>query len=284
MSRYLLTGASGMLGRDIQSALSGREVTALSRAELDITDAAAVAEAARGHSVIINAAAYTKVDDAETHEALATAINADGAANVARAAASVGATLVHFSTDYVFSGTSTTPYREDSPFAPNTAYGRSKAAGESLVLAVNPGRTHIIRTAWLYGQHGPNFAATMLKLATERETLTVVDDQIGQPTWTADLAAHTVALLDAPIASGVWHGTNAGQASWCDFAKAVFTGAGLDPDRIHPVTSDQFVRPAPRPAYSVLGHDRWASVGLSPMRDWRSALTAAFAAGTLGVS
>jgi dTDP-4-dehydrorhamnose reductase len=284
MSRYLLTGASGMLGRDIQSALSGRDVTALSRADLDITDAAAVAEAAVGHSVIINAAAYTKVDDAETHEAIATAINADGAGNIARAAAAVGATLVHFSTDYVFSGTATAPYSEDAAFAPTTAYGRSKAAGESLVMALNPGRSHIIRTAWLYGQHGPNFAATMLRMAAERETLTVVDDQIGQPTWTADLATHTVALLDTGIPTGVWHGTNSDHASWFDFAQAVFAGAGLDPARIHPVTSDQFVRPAPRPAYSVLGHDRWNAAGMSPMRDWRSALTAAFAAGTLGAS
>ncbi len=284
MSRYLITGASGMLGRDLQVALSGREVTALSRADLDITDAHAVAEAAIGHSVIINAAAYTQVDDAETHESTATAINADGAGNLARAAATVGATLVHFSTDYVFSGTASTPYSENAAFAPKTAYGRTKAAGESLVRALNPGRTHVIRTAWLYGQHGPNFAATMLRLASERESLTVVNDQVGQPTWTADLAAQTVALLDSGIPGGIWHGTNAGEASWFDFAQAVFSGAGLDPDRISPVSSDKFVRPAPRPAYSVLGHERWAEAGIPPMRDWRSALAAAFAAGTLGAS
>ncbi|MGV8970440.1 MAG: dTDP-4-dehydrorhamnose reductase [Microbacteriaceae bacterium] len=282
MSRYLLTGAAGMLGRDLQSALSGRFVTALTRTELDITDASAVADAVAGHDVIINAAAYTRVDDAETHEAEATAINAHGAGNLARAAAKIGATLVQYSTDYVFDGTATQPYAEAAPFAPRTAYGRSKAAGETLVLALNPERSHIIRTAWLYGAHGPNFAATMLRLAAERDTLSVVSDQIGQPTWTADLAAQTVALLDSRATSGIWHGTNSSQASWCDFARAIFAEAGLDPERVLPVSSEQFVRPAPRPAYSVLGHDGWKAAGLPPMREWRSALRAAFAAGAVG--
>jgi dTDP-4-dehydrorhamnose reductase len=191
---------------------------------------------------------------------------------------------VHFSTDYVFGGTATHPYSEDAAFDPKTAYGRSKAAGETLVLELNPGRSHIIRTAFLYGEHGVNFAATMLRLATERETLTVVSDQIGQPTWTADLAAQTIALLDTGIPSGTWHGTNSGQASWFDFAQAIFGEAGLDAARVSPVSSEQFVRPAPRPAYSVLGHDHWAAAGIPPMRPWREALSAAFASGALGAS
>ena len=282
MSRYLLTGAAGMLGRDLQSALSGRFVTALSRSELDITDSAAVAEAVAGHTVVINAAAYTNVDEAESHEEDATAINATGAGNLARAAAAHGATLVQYSTDYVFDGTATQPYPENGALAPRSAYGRSKAAGETLVRTLNPNNSHIIRTAWLYGEHGANFASTMLRLAGERETLTVVSDQIGQPTWTSDLAAQTIALLDSGAPAGIWHGTSSGQASWFDFARAIFTEAGFDPERISPVSSEQFVRPAPRPPYSVLGHERWLDSGLEPIRDWRDALSAAFDSGAIG--
>jgi dTDP-4-dehydrorhamnose reductase len=284
MSRYLLTGAAGMLGRDLQSALSGRFVTALSRSELDITDAAAVSEAVAGHTVVINAAAYTNVDEAESHEEDATAINATGAGNLARAAAAHGATLVQYSTDYVFDGTATEPYDENGALAPQSAYGRSKAAGETLVRSLNPNHSHIIRTAWLYGEHGANFASTMLRLAAERDTLTVVSDQIGQPTWTSDLANQTVALLDSGVPAGIWHGTSSGQASWFDFARAIFAEAGYDPERISPVSSEQFVRPAPRPPYSVLGHARWAMSGLAPIRDWRDALTAAFTSGAIGRS
>jgi dTDP-4-dehydrorhamnose reductase len=284
MSRYLLTGAAGMLGRDLQSALSGRFVTALSRSELDITDAAAVSEAVAGHTVVINAAAYTNVDEAESHEEDATAINATGAGNLARAAAAHGATLVQYSTDYVFDGTATEPYDENGALAPQSAYGRSKAAGETLIRSLNPNHSHIIRTAWLYGEHGANFASTMLRLAAERDTLTVVSDQIGQPTWTSDLANQTVALLDSGVPAGIWHGTSSGQASWFDFARAIFAEAGYDPERISPVSSEQFVRPAPRPPYSVLGHARWAMSGLAPIRDWRDALTAAFTSGAIGRS
>lgn len=272
MTRYLVTGATGMLGTDIVGALSGRDVTALSRSDLDITDAAATLEAVAGHDVVINTAAFTRVDDAETDEATATAVNAVGAGNIARAASTHGAVLVHFSTDYVFSGAATEPIAEDAPLAPVSAYGRSKAAGERLALDANPWRTVILRTAWLYGAHGPNFARTMLRLAGERPELEVVSDQIGQPTYTADVARHTLALLDAGIVAGVFHATNSGQASWFDFAQAIFEGAGLDPDRVKPIDSSRFSRPAPRPAYSVLGHDAWQATGLAPLRRWREAL------------
>lgn len=272
MTRYLVTGATGMLGTDIVGALSGRDVTALSRSDLDITDAAATLEAVAGHDVVINTAAFTRVDDAETDEATATAVNAVGAGNIARAASTHGAVLVHFSTDYVFSGAATEPIAEDAPLAPVSAYGRSKAAGERLALDANPWRTVILRTAWLYGAHGPNFARTMLRLASERPELEVVSDQIGQPTYTADVARHTLALLDAGIVAGVFHATNSGQASWFDFAQAIFEGAGLDPDRVKPIDSSRFSRPAPRPAYSVLGHDAWQATGLAPLRPWREAL------------
>jgi dTDP-4-dehydrorhamnose reductase len=279
--RTLITGASGMLGRDLQAALADREVTALGRADLDVTDASATRDAVAGHDVVINAAAYTKVDDAETHEDDAYAVNATGAANLAAAAAASGARLVQVSTDYVFDGGATAPYPEDGPYAPISAYGRTKAEGERLAMAANPGRTFVVRTAWLYGAHGPNFAKTMLKLAGSKDTWAVVDDQVGQPTWTGDLARQIVVMLDADAPAGIYHGTNGGQVSWYGFARAVLQEAGLDPERITPTDSSAFVRPAPRPAYSVLGHQAWSRAGIEPMRDWRDALHAASLAGAL---
>ena len=275
MTRYLITGAAGMLGRDLQAALAGRDVTAFDRTELDITDRAAVLAQVIGYDVVINAVAYTKVDDAETNEDAAYAINATGPQNLALAASATGAKLVQVSTDYVFDGSATEPYSEDTPLNPISAYGRTKAAGEAFVLEEHPAGSYIVRTAWLYGEHGPNFPKTMLKLAAARDTLSVVDDQVGQPTWTADLAAQIVALLDSGAPAGIYHGTSSGVTSWFGFARAVFATAGLDPERVTPTDSSQFVRPAPRPAYSVLGHDAWAAAGLSPIRDWREALAAA---------
>lgn len=281
MTRYLITGAGGMLGRDLQTALGGRVVTAASRHELDIVDAEAARDAVRGHDVVINAAAYTRVDDAESHEDDALRVNAIGAENLARAAAAEGAVLVQLSTDYVFGGGATSPYAEDAPLAPMSAYGRTKAEGERRAQAAHPEGTVIVRTAWLYGQHGPNFAATMLALAAQRDTLTVVDDQRGQPTWTRDLAEQIVRLLDSGARSGVVHGTSSGETTWFGFARAVFEEAGLDPERVQPTDSSTFVRPAPRPAYSVLGHDGWARLGLEPIREWRSALADAWRSGAI---
>ncbi|TFC68501.1 dTDP-4-dehydrorhamnose reductase [Cryobacterium sp. TMT1-62] len=275
MTRYLITGAAGMLGRDLQAALAGRDVTAFDRTELDITDRAAVLAQVVGYDVIINAAAYTQVDDAETNEDAAYAINATGPHNLALAASATGAKLVQISTDYVFDGSATAPYAEDTEIDPISAYGRTKAAGEAFVMQEHPAGSYIVRTAWLYGQHGPNFPKTMLKLAAARDTLSVVDDQVGQPTWTADLAAQIVTLLDSDAPAGIYHGTSSGVTSWFGFAQAVFATAGLDPERVTPTDSSQFVRPAPRPSYSVLGHDAWATAGLSPIRDWREALAAA---------
>jgi dTDP-4-dehydrorhamnose reductase len=277
--RYLITGANGMLGRDLQATLEGREVTALGRADLDVTDAAAVSAAIRGHDVVVNCAAYTKVDDAETHEDDAYAVNAIGPANLAAACAETGARLVTISTDYVFDGEATTPYAEDQPRDPINAYGRTKAAGEELALDRHPSGTFVVRTAWLYGAHGPNFAQTMLNLAASKETWSVVDDQLGQPTWTADLAAQIVGMLDADAPAGIYHGTNSGRASWYDFARAVLAENGIDPDRITPTDSSAFTRPAPRPSFSVLGHEGWLGAGLAPMREWREALSAAVASG-----
>jgi dTDP-4-dehydrorhamnose reductase len=279
--RYLVTGAGGMLGHDLVGALADRDVTALTREALDITDLAAVRAAVAGHDVVINAAAYTKVDDAESHEDAAYAVNATGAENLAVAASETGARLVQVSTDYVFDGSATTPYPEDAPLDPISAYGRTKAAGERLARAAHPDGTSIVRAAWLYGSGGPNFAKTMLRLAGSHETVSVVTDQLGQPTWTADLAAQIVALLDSGAAAGIFHGTNAGETSWFGFTREIFRLAGLDPERVLPTTSAAFVRPAPRPAYSVLGHDAWAGASLAAPRDWRDALEAAAAAGVL---
>jgi dTDP-4-dehydrorhamnose reductase len=281
-ARYLVTGAGGMLGTDLVAALAGRDVTALTRGDLDVTDRGAVAAAVHGHDIVLNASAYTKVDDAETNEDVAYAVNAIGVENLALASAATGATLVTYSTDYVFDGTASTPYPEDAPMAPVTAYGRTKAAGERLALAANPGRTLILRVAYLYGQHGPNFAATMLRLAETHPTVSVVTDQVGQPTWTVDVAAQTLATLDAGVSTGTLHATNSGEASWFDFARAVFEASGLDPERVLPTDSASFVRPAPRPAYSVLGHDRWADAGVAPMRPWHAALAAAVSSRAIG--
>ena len=270
-----------MLGRDLQTVLEGREVTALSRADLDITDHDAVRAAVDGHDVVINAAAYTKVDEAESNEPAAALVNAVGPGNLANAANASGALLVQLSTDYVFDGRATSPYPEGVPTMPASAYGRTKADGERRATEANPGGTFIVRTAWLYGEHGPNFAKTMLALGSARPEVGVVTDQVGQPTWTMDLARQIVALLDSDAPAGIYHGTASGQASWFEFAKEIFTLGGLDPANVTPTDSSAFVRPAPRPAYSVLGHDAWAEVGIPPMRDWREALREAFETGAL---
>lgn len=283
MTRILITGAAGMLGRDLQAALADRAVTALSRSELDVADVDAAREAVAGHDVVINAAAWTRVDDAESHEPEAHRVNALGAQSLARAAAAAGAVLVQLSTDYVFDGRASTPYLEDAPLAPVSAYGRTKAEGERLARAAHPDGTLIVRTAWLYGEHGPNFAATMLDLATQRDTLSVVDDQRGQPTWTRDLAEQIVRLIDSGARSGVLHGTASGETTWFGFARAVFEEAGLDPERVRPIDSSAFARPAPRPAYSVLAHEGWRAFGLAPMRDWREALADAWRSGAIAL-
>ncbi|SCE81598.1 dTDP-4-dehydrorhamnose reductase [Micromonospora matsumotoense] len=283
MTRVLVTGAGGMLGRDLLAVLAARsdlKVTAATRTDLDITDAEAVRAAVARHDVVLNAAAWTDVDGAERDEAAATAINGDGVAHLARACAGHGARLLHVSTDYVFAGDADTPYAEDAPTDPINAYGRSKLAGERAVARFLPETGYLVRTAWLYGAHGRNFVTTMIGLAATREHLDVVDDQQGQPTWSYALATRLVALADAALAggapAGIYHGTCTGRTTWYGLARAAFTLAGLDPDRVRPTTSDRFPRPATRPAYSVLGHDRWAEAGLPPLPDWRDALSDAF--------
>ncbi|MCU1416333.1 MAG: rfbD [Schumannella sp.] len=280
--RYLILGGGGMLGTDLQAALPSRQVIAPSSAELDIRDAAAVLEAAAGSEVVINAAAYTRVDDAEAHEDDAHAVNAIGAENAARAAAEAGARFVQLSTDYVFDGRAEDPYREDAPRDPAGAYGRTKAEGEERVLAAHPS-PFIVRTAWLYGAAGGNFPRTMLRLAAERDTVSVVTDQVGQPTWTADLAGWIVTLLDSGAEPGIYHGTSSGSATWFAFARAVFERAGLDPERVLATDTATFAPRAPRPAYSVLGHAAWTLAALDTPRDWAAGLDEAFKRGVFDV-
>ena len=271
--RMLVTGAGGMLARDLVPRLraAGHQVTAMDRADLDVTDPGECIAGVAGHDVVVNAAAYTAVDAAETDEARAFAVNAVGAANLARACTHAGARLVQISTDYVFDGMATEPYAVDHPIAPRSAYGRTKAAGEWAVQALCADHW-ILRTAWLYGHGGSNFVSTMLQLAADRDTLSVVEDQRGQPTSTVDLADLLVRLVGADAPAGTYHGTSTGETTWCEFARAVFEHGGLDPARVLPTTSAAFPRPAPRPTYSVLSHDSLSAVGVRPIGDWRAGL------------
>ncbi len=276
MTRWLVTGAGGMLGRDLLEVLDGEDLIGATRAELDITDKAAVASAVVGRDVVVNAAGWTDVDGAESAEDRAMLVNGKGPGLLAEACRDASARLVHVSTDYVFDGTSTTPYDEDHPTRPRSAYGRSKALGEHAVRSVLPDAAYIVRSAWLYGEHGGNFVRTMIRLESQRDTLDVVDDQRGQPTWTLDLARQITALVRSAAPPGIYHGTSSGETSWCGLARAVFEELGADPERVRPTTTERFQRPATRPAYSVLGHEGWVRAGLAPIRDWREALAQAF--------
>ena len=259
-----------MLGTDVAAAAdrAGHEVHALARTDLDVLDAPAVrtAVAAARPDAVVNCAAYTDVDGAEADEAAATALNGDAAGHVAAAARATGAFAVHISSDYVFDGRAPRPYLESSPTAPLGAYGRSKLAGERAVAAAAPGDGHaIVRTAWLFGAHGGNFVATMLRLARERDELTVVDDQVGCPTFTGHLARALVALAEAR-AAGIHHVAGGGACSWHDLAAAVFAARGLDVELARGRTAE-LGRAAPRPAYSVLRTERADTPVLPPWQD-----------------
>ncbi|QMU72748.1 dTDP-4-dehydrorhamnose reductase [Streptacidiphilus sp. P02-A3a] len=279
---WLVVGAGGQLGQDLLDVLagtSGVRAEGLTRAELDITDPAAVRAAVAGHQVVVNAAAWTNVDAAETAEEAAAAVNGAGARNLAAACAGTGARLLQVSTDYVFAGDGDSPYQESAPTGPVSAYGRSKLLGERAVAELLPEHGYIVRTAWLYGEHGRNFVATMLKLSAQRDTLDVVDDQRGQPTWSHDLARQLRDLGQAAVEggapAGIYHGTASGETTWFELARTVFELSGLDPERVRPTTSAAFVQAAKRPAYSVLGHDRWVEAGLKPLPHWRDSLAEA---------
>uniref|UniRef100_A0AAU2K2P2 dTDP-4-dehydrorhamnose reductase n=1 Tax=Streptomyces sp. NBC_00049 TaxID=2903617 RepID=A0AAU2K2P2_9ACTN len=272
-----------MLGRDVLAVLfdAGIEAVGLGHPDLDITDPAAVRAAVEGAAVVVNCAAWTDVDGAESAEEAATAVNGTGVRVLAEACSGAGARLLHVSTDYVLPGDATQPYHEDAATGPVNAYGRAKLIGEQAVAEVLPKDGYVVRTAWLYGEHGKNFVATMLQLAAQRDTLDVVDDQHGQPTWSYALARRLVELglaaLEGRIPSGIYHGTASGRTTWCGLARETYRLSGLDPERIRPTTSEAFVRPASRPAFSVLAHDRWAEVGMTPLAHWQEQLAEALA-------
>ncbi|HEV8562503.1 MAG TPA: dTDP-4-dehydrorhamnose reductase [Actinophytocola sp.] len=287
----LVPGGAGQLGRELAAlAGDGVLVRAPGCATLDLTQAGAVVEAvtalvdearAAGLApVVVNAAAYTAVDDAETHRARAFAVNADGPRVLAAACSSRGVPLIHVSTDYVFPGDGTRPYEVDDPVGPRSVYGQTKLAGEEAVLG-SGARAWVVRTAWVYGAFGRNFVRTMIRLAGSDDPVSVVDDQRGSPTWTADLArgllelARRVSTGAAPD-TRLLHCTGTGETTWYGLARAVFEELGADPSRVRPCTTDEFPRPAPRPAYSVLSNKTWQAAGLTPLPDWRSALATAF--------
>ncbi|MCA9773768.1 MAG: dTDP-4-dehydrorhamnose reductase [Myxococcales bacterium] len=260
-----------MLGRALVDVLKAEGAFSmnLTRAELDITDRVTVAKVLTLHRPrwVINAAAYTNVDQAEREEALATDVNGFAVGELAARCAELGTRLLHVSTDYVFSGDGNRPYREDDPTEPLGAYGRGKRVGESLVLAASPEHL-VVRTAWLYGPGGRNFARTILEAALQRPELTVVDDQHGCPTFTPDLAKALVGLLHLG-AQGVVHAVASGETTWHGFASRLIRTAGLKTP-VRPCATDQFPRPAPRPAYSVLDTSLLTEYLGAPMRPWEA--------------
>ena len=273
--RIEVVGSRGQLGRELLRTLartshqaSGHDVESV-----DIRDPGSVAALLDDvrPDAVINCAAWTRVDAAETEEAAANGVNADGPRVLAEGCRSRGILLCHLSTDYVFDGTATMPIDERAAPAPRSAYGRTKLAGEVAIRQIWR-RHQIVRTAWLYGQHGPNFVLTMLRLAREGKLLRVVADQHGSPTWTGHLAPAIVRLVEQGQL-GTFHLTNAGVSTWHGFAVAIMAEAGLDV-QVEPISGAEYPTPAPRPTYSVLDNRRWRELGESPLPDWREGLRA----------
>jgi dTDP-4-dehydrorhamnose reductase len=279
MMKVLLTGAEGQLGREIRSlAAPGVTIIPAGRGELDITDADQVLAYMESVApdAVINAAAYTKVDLAESEPEKAYAVNETGAVNLARAAAGIGARMVHVSTDFVFDGQKSSPYLPSDQVNPLSVYGASKAAGEKSVLEAAPGSL-IVRTSWVYSAHGANFMNTMLRLMRERDSLRVVADQVGTPTSTRTLAEALLKALSLPEITGIMHWTDAGAAGWYDFAVAIMeeglAQGVLDHSiKLTPIRTEEYRTPAIRPAYSVLDkQDAWSALDMAPVH-WRVAL------------
>jgi dTDP-4-dehydrorhamnose reductase len=266
---WLVLGAGGMLGTDMVAVARerGHDVVAANREHTDVADPHALAAAVTGVDVVVNCSAYTAVDEAEAHEADAHLLNAVAPELIARACVGAGSRLVHVSTDYVFAGDATEPYAENSERAPISAYGRTKAEGERRVEASGADAL-IVRTAWLYGEHGASFPKTIARISREHEEISVVDDQHGQPTWTMDLADLIVRLVDADAPAGIYHGTSSGETTWFGFAQEVVNEIGAN-TRVLSTDSNAYKRPAPRPAWSVLDHAALGRTGVKPIGDWR---------------
>jgi dTDP-4-dehydrorhamnose reductase len=266
--KLLVTGAAGMLGRDVMLAAgnAGHQVVGYGHAELDIADAAAVSAKIEGErpDVVINCAAWTDVDGAEEVEEEATAINGAGAGNVAAAAATVGASVVYVGSDYVFDGSKGAPYVETDQTAPLSAYGRSKLAGEEATRAANK-RHFVVRSAWLFGTGGSNFVETMLRLAADHGEVLVVRDQVGSPTYTWHLAYGIVRLIEG-VEFGIHHMAAAGSCSWYEFAREIFEQASIE-CKVMSATTEMLGRPAPRPAYSALASQREHAIELPSWQD-----------------
>jgi dTDP-4-dehydrorhamnose reductase len=270
--RTLIVGNLGMLGTDLTQEVGSRhEVTGVDREELDITDRMQCLRfvASLRPDAVINAAALTQVDYCEAHEEEALLVNGQGAGNLAEAAASVRALFVHYSTDYIFDGLKTGPYLEEDPPNPRSAYGRSKLRGEELIRSRSSDFV-ILRTAWLFGRNGVNFIRTVIDAARKGRPLRVVDDQKGSPTYSSDLAAHTLRMMEAGC-RGVYHVTNQGSCTWYELAVRAIVWAGIGTVEVTPVTTKEFPRPAPRPANSVLANARLEREGLPQLRPWQEA-------------
>lgn len=270
--KILITGSNGMLGHDLIEVLKDNHELILTTSKtLDITDKESTIECIRENKpdVVINSAAYTDVDGCETNQDLAYAVNGEGVRNLALGCKEVDCPLVHVSTDYVFDGTARDPIEEDGEIGPISIYGKSKLKGEEAILEILD-KYFIVRTAWLYGINGKNFPKTMLELAENHPEITVVYDEVGTPTYTPDLAYGISQLIETDY-YGIYHLTNSGSCSWCEFAKYIFEIADRDVNVI-PVTASEFSRPAPRPAYSVLKNKRWIDNGFEPLRDYKEAI------------
>jgi dTDP-4-dehydrorhamnose reductase len=269
--KIVVTGAGGQLGRELLGVFGDNEVVALTSADLDITDAAAVMGrlAAERPALVLNAAAYTKVDASEETPAPAWGVNAAGAWHLALVCREIGATLVHVSTDYVFDGMKGRPYTEFDRTRPVSVYGRTKEAGEQLVRETLD-RHYIVRTSWLHGPHGANFLRTMLRLGRERDQVSVVDDQVGCPTFAEDLARSIVELIGTG-AYGTYHRTNTGSCTWYDLARAAFDWAGIAAEVV-PISTEQYGAPAPRPGNSVLDNTKSNLLGLDALPPWQDSL------------
>lgn len=277
--KILITGANGMLGCDLQEVLEDYELIATGSQDLDITNYDRVISKFDEFKpdFVINSAAYTAVDDCETHFEDAYNVNAIGPKNLAIACNDYDIPLVHISTDYVFNGEKNTPLVEDDEIGPKSAYGKTKLAGEEFIYE-NTEKYYILRTAWLYGYYGNNFVKTMLSLAEDHDEVSVVYDQVGSPTFTHDLALSIRELLEYYENNkkdrskyGIYHLTNSAECSWYEFTKEFYKLANLN-TKVKPVTTEEFPRPAPRPKYSVLSNEKWIKAGFKPMRDYKEAV------------